>query len=259
MKTYITSSIIYIATLIILTSCSIINKQNGSGNVTTTQHSLTPFQKIDISTVFETVIVPASEEKLVVQMDDNLQQYIEIQNIDSTLTIKMKSHINIGTYSTGKLFIYTKGITAINNSSVGKLSNEGTLVADNFKLDNSSVGNNNLKIKAKNILINNSAVGKSNLYLECQSLSLINSAVGKTILTGFCNEAQINNSGVGSFDAKDYSTQILHLTNSAVGRSEVTALKEFYITNSGVGRLDLYGTGAIKQLDDSGLSKTKKH
>lgn len=259
MKTSILSVSICIITTILVTSCSIINRQNGSGNVVKTNHAITGFNKLDVSTIFETVIIPSAEDKVTVEADDNLQKYITIELSDSTLYIKMIKHVNIGSYSSGKIYVYTKGISAITNSSVGKLSNEGTLTADDFTLNNNSVGNNNLKIKAKTIKIDNSAVGKTNLYLESEKLVFSNSAVGKTLLTGSCNEADIDNSGVGSFDAKNYSTQILHIKNSAVGSSDVTAQKEFYINNSGVGRLDVYGTGVIKQLDDSGVSKTRKH
>jgi hypothetical protein len=254
----ISMSVLIITTLL-LSSCYYINRQNGSGKVTKVEHLTTGFNKVDISIVFDAVIIPSSFEKVIVETDDNLQQYVIISNNDSTLNIQMKRNINIGMHSTGKIYVYTKGIKSITNSSVGNLTNEGTLTAASFILNNSAVGSCSLKIKATQATVDNSAVGKTNLYIEGTTLNFTNSSVGKTILTGSCTDTHINNSGVGKFDAQNFITQILHIVNSAVGSTDVTAEKEFYIDNSSVGRLDVYGNGTIKKLDDSGISKMHKH
>ncbi|MDP4204206.1 MAG: DUF2807 domain-containing protein [Bacteroidota bacterium] len=250
---------ILILTGLVISSCTYINRQNGSGKVIRVEHPAKGFNKVEISLVFDAVIIPGTDEKVVVETDDNLQQYVLVSNSDSTLNVRMKDNVNIGSHSAGTVYIYTKGITSINNSSVGKLTNDGTLTADTFDFSNSSVGNNDLKIKAKKIIINNSSVGKTNLFLDCNMLAFTNSAVGKTLLTGNCDDAHIDNSGVGSFDAQNFTTQVLHIVNSAVGSTDVNASKEIYIDNSGVGRLDVYGACVIKKLDDNGVSKTHKH
>ncbi len=240
-------------------SCTYANRQNGSGNVTKENRYVEPFNKLDLSLVFEAVIIPSAEEKVIVETDDNLQPYIIVENKNSTLSVKMKRNVNIGKHTAGKVYVYTKGIEALNNSSVGKLSNEDTLRAENFTLNNSAVGSTGLTIKAKSIKINNSAVGKTDVSLYCDNLSLNNSSVGKTDLRGSCRESQINNSSVGSFDSRSLITQILHITNSSVGKTDISAEKEFYIRNTAVGKLDIYGPGVIKKLEDHGIAKASRH
>lgn len=242
-----------------LSACMYVNRINGSGNVTKAEHSVAGFNKLDIGIVFNAVIIPSQETKVVVELDDNLQQYVKINQSDSTLSIQMENGINIGKSSGGKIYIYEKGIREITNSSVGRLSNEGELTAATFRLTNSSVGNNDFRIKADTITIDNSSVGRTNLFLESRNLIFTNSSVGKTILAGYSTEARIDNSGVGSFDAKNLMTQVMHINNSAVGSTQITADKEFYIDNSGVGGLDTYGKGTYVKLDDSGITKTHKH
>ena len=244
---------------ILATSCMYINRLNGSGHVTKVEHKALFFNKLELGIIFDAVIIPSAEEKVIVETDDNLQQYILVKNEDSTLIVTTQEHVNIGHHSAGKVYIYTKGIEALTNSSVGKLSNEGTLNATNFVFNNSSVGSTDLKIEAKKITIDNSAVGKTNLYLKSDTLTLNNSAVGKMLLTGSTILSTIDNSGVGKFDSQFLITQVLHITNSGVGKCDISAEKEFYIVNSGVGKLDAYGSGVIKSLDDSGITKTSKH
>jgi hypothetical protein len=250
---------VLVITGLLLSSCYYVNRHNGSGNVTRIEHPISGFNAVDISIVFDAVIIPSSFEKVIVEIDDNLQQDVLVSKIDSTLKIHMKNNTNIGRHSAGKVYVYTKGIKSLSNGSVGNLTNEGTLEAPTFNLNNSAVGTSSLKIKAAQTTIDNSAVGKTNLYVEGVALNFTNSAVGKTILTGSCIDAHINNSGVGTFDAQHFITQTMHIVNSAVGSTDVTADKEFYIDNSAVGRLDVYGKGVIKKLDDNGISKTHLH
>jgi hypothetical protein len=94
--------------------------------------------------------------------------------------------------------------------------------------------------------------------LIVDSLSLQNHAVGETILSGRCNDAVMNNQSVGNFDAKQFHCQEIHLINSAVGNASITADEAFYVTNSGVGHLTLYGKGIVKELQDNGISKTQR-
>ncbi len=253
------SMLALVVTGLLLNSCYYINRHNGSGNVTKVEHSASGFNKLDLSIVFDAVIIPSSFEKVIVETDDNLQQEVQVSMNDSTLDIHMKHDSNIGRHSAGKIYIYTKGIKSLTNSSVGNLTNEGTLTASAFTMNNSAVGTCNLKIKAPTTTIDNSAVGKTNLYIEGIALNFTNSAVGKTILTGSCTDVHINNSGVGKFDAQNFITQTIHIVNSAVGSTDITADKEFYIDNSSVGSLDVYGKGVIKKLNDSGISKTRLH
>jgi hypothetical protein len=253
------SMLALVVTGLLFNSCYYINRHNGSGNVIKVEHPTSGFNKLDLSIVFDAVIIPSSFEKVIVETDDNLQQDVQISTSDSTLNVHMKHDTNIGRHSAGKIYIYTKGIKSLTNSSVGNLTNEGTLTASNFTMNNSAVGTCDLKIKAITTTIDNSAVGKTNIYMEGTVLNFTNSAVGKTILTGSCTDVHINNSGVGKFDAQNFITQTMHLVNSAVGSTDVTADKEFYIDNSSVGSLDVYGKGVIKKLNDSGISKTHMH
>jgi Protein of unknown function (DUF2807). len=246
---------------VLATSCnfSFSNRVNGSGHVTRIGYRVEPFSKLDIGITLDAVIIPGNEEKVIVETDDNLQQYVIVESGKGCVNIKMKEHVNIGKRTAGKIYIYTKGVEELNNNSVGRLTSQDTLKTNTLRLDNSSVGTTDLKIKAQTITVKNSAVGSTSLYLQSEKLDMDNSAVGKTELSGSCPQATIKNSSVGAFIARNLKTQVLHINNSAVGKTEIYAEKEFYIDNTAVGKLEMFGNGAIKQLNDNGIEKVKKN
>ena len=114
MKTQLTISRIAILVLILtgflMTSCYYINRQNGSGRVIKVEHPVSGFNKINLGIIFDAVIIPSAAEKVIVETDDNLQQYVIVNKSDSTLNVQMKNNINIGHHSAGKIYIFTKSI-----------------------------------------------------------------------------------------------------------------------------------------------------
>lgn len=265
MKPFITvnqlvRSFVIISFGLLLLSCNYINRHtiSGSGHVVKQERKVTPFTQLNISVPLDVTIIPSNQNRVVVEIDDNLQSYVNVVPDGAWLSISVQKNINFSTRVKGKVEVYVDSLTVINNHSVGLLTMQDTLHVAHFKLDNHAVGKTDLQIDAKDITINNHSVGRLTLYLKADSVSLENDAVGETLLGGACNEATLKNHSVGNFDAKLFVCQILHITNSSVGNASVSANNAFYVKNSGVGRLTLYGKGDLKELHDSGITKTER-
>ncbi len=231
-----------IIAFILLTTGCVFDGEHiaGSGNVIRNIHKVTSFNTLNLGVVFNVVIIPSDSEKVIVEADDNLQELVIVEKHDSILSIKMKPHLNIIKKSSGKIYVYIKGLVAITNESVGRLENEGVL-------------------KSGRIAINNQAVGKTKLKFESNDIIFNNSAVGKTELSGNCNNLKIKNSSVGEFNASELQCNYLDLENESVGKTSVFANKEMIINNSGIGSLDVYGHGIIKKISTTGIGSFKKH
>jgi hypothetical protein len=204
------------------------------------------------------VIIPSKQSRVVVEIDDNLQSYVKVISDGSLLSISVPNNTIFSTKVKGEIDVYVDSLTVLNNHSVGMLTMQDTLHTTYFALNNHAVGKTDLQIEANVISVNNHAVGRLNLYLQADSLFLDNHAVGETLLSGKCSEASMNNHSVGNFDAKLFFCQVVHLTNSAVGGTSIRASQAFYVKNSGIGGLTLYGKGQLKELSDSGISKTRR-
>ncbi len=227
---------------VLLVSCNSLNTEGvmGSGKVTPKIYDVTHFKEIDISVVFDVVIVPSDTEKVIVETDENLQDLVLVENGKDKLIIKMKPLTNITKKTKGKITIYTTGLNKITNTSVGTLENEGVLNSKKMILNNSAVGNVNLKIKSEDLIFNNTGVGN-------------------TDLKGNSDNVTIKNSAVGNLDTVDLKSMNLDLQNHAVGNTVVFADKEITINNSAVGKLDVYGNCVIKEINNTAVGKFVKH
>ena len=232
----------FLVMFIIVTSCcNLITEGNsGSGNVTREVREITSFNTLNLAVVFDVLIIPSDSEKVIVETDDNLQELVLVENDGETLIVKMKPESKICKKTRGKVFIYSKEIKGITNSSVGMLENEGIL-------------------KAKTLRLNNSSVGKTVLKIEADELTINNSAVGNTELSGSCNDLILKNSAVGELNAIDLHCNNLDLDNKSVGKTTVFVNNECNINNSAVGSLDIYGKGVVKNISNTGIGKFQKH
>ncbi len=242
-----------------LFSCNYINGRtiSGSGKVIKQERPVSSFSRLNVAVPLNVVIIPSKQNRVVVEIDDNLQSYVTVVSDGSSLSISVPKNTNFSTKVKGKIDVYVDSLLVLNNHSVGRLTMQDTLHTPYFTLNNHAVGKTDLQIEAKVISVNNHAVGRLNLYLQTDSLSLDNHAVGETVLSGKCNEAMMKNQSVGNFDAKLLFCQVVHLTNSAVGGTSIRAAQAFYVKNSGIGGLTLYGKGQVEELSDSGISKTR--
>ena len=66
-----------------LNSC--INTIDGNGKVTKEQRAVSSFNKIDISGSYEVLINQGDEERLELEVDENLLEYIETETKNNTL------------------------------------------------------------------------------------------------------------------------------------------------------------------------------
>ena len=75
------------------------------------------------------------------------------------------------------------------------------------------------------MLINNHSVGDVELNLKAKKLKLKNKSVGEMTLRGTAQEAVFVNNGVGNLDAGNLVVQTMDIDNSGVGEAEVNAEK----------------------------------
>jgi hypothetical protein len=218
---------------------------------------LQPFTSLNVSVPMDVKIIPSNQYRIVMNVDSSLVPLISIHNENQLLQISLAKKEYFSTRSKGMIMVFVDSLYYLKNNSVGNVLFTDTLHVSHFNMVNEGVGNTSLMVVAPQLSIRNAAVGKFLVWLKTDSLNFINSAVGTTFLSGYSINSSIENSGVGSLNAKGLINQTLHMKNSGVGSAEVYAAKAFYVTNSAVGHLTLVGSGEMKELHDSGLSKTK--
>lgn len=214
-------------------------KVKGSGNVVSLKRNVSPFQKIDVDGVFDIYLVQGKEESLVVETDDNIQQYIITKVEGNTLKIRNKNGISLTQTTKMNIYITFRNIYDLKLNGVCNVKGKEELMFDNFSININSVGNVNLKLKSNNLEINSLGVG------DC-------------ILSGRTKSLYIKLTGVGGVDSERLIADNVSIKSSGVGNTTVYALKELNIYTSGVGNVTYYGDAQIKSINSSGVGKIKK-
>jgi hypothetical protein len=203
-------------------------KVEGSGNMITRTVNVQSFDQVDVKGIFSVKLSQGNKEEVRIEADDNLQDYFEVKNEGSMLTISMKKDINYNSKKGMKVYISFKKIKSMGLKTVGDVSSEGSLSFDNLDIDNKSVGSVDLKLTA-------------------QSITVDNKSVGDFVLNGKANSAVIKNKSVGSLLASDFVVQTMDIDNNGIGSAEVNAEKEIKVKDSFLGKVTNKGAAIIKR------------
>ena len=214
-------------------------KIRGNGNVVTEEHKVGPFTELFLDGVCNIYLNQGDEEKVVVEADENLHEFIYVDYSGDRLEIDMKSRINIRSRNKLNIYVTVKNLERLRIMGVGNVKTDGKLRLDNLKTKITGVGNVELE-------------------LEANSLDAELNSVGNISFSGEIDEAVISQGGVGKLDAYDLRLNKLDLNGSGVGKTEVYVEKEVAVRSTGVGNVHVRGDAVITELHSSGVGKVKK-
>lgn len=235
-------SILFILPLIalVMMACNLgINIQavRGSGTLKTEERSVSGFDRISLSGMGDLNVVQGDEEKLTIEAEDNLLQYITTEVRGSELQIGIKDGTNI---------LPTRGIhfeLRVKNLSAVSVSGAGNLKMDSLKsndLDLTVSGAGNVDIK----------------NLDVTGVNVKSSGTGNFTLAGKTQTQNITISGAGNYRAGDLESNIADLSVSGAGNSTLWVKEKLTVKISGFGRVEYYGDPTVTQ-DISGGGSVK--
>ncbi len=201
-----------------------------SGNIITKEVSVTSFDQLDVSGVFNLMLMQGNKEEVKIEADDNLQSLFEVKNEGSRLTIGMKKDVNLKGKLKMKVYVTFKNLKSMDLKTVGNVISEANMSFDDLGINNKSVGNVDLK-------------------LTTQKLDMQNKSVGNVTLSGKADNVTINNKGVGSLQAASFVVQKMNIDNSGVGSAEVNAEKELKVKDSFLGKVTNKGAAPTRRIN----------
>lgn len=97
MKTTIKFTALLIGLTILLNSCDNQNKIIPSSSITTEERVVQDYTGIEVSTAFLVDITySATEESIIIEANENLHEFIEVEKVNNVLRIKLRDNINVG-------------------------------------------------------------------------------------------------------------------------------------------------------------------
>lgn len=211
----------------------------GSGHITTVDYDVDAFTTLELDGIFNVFIEQGDKEKVSVETDENLHDFVVIDNVGDKLIVDTESRRTIRRCNRMHVYITVTDLEKLRINGVGKVETTNLLRLKDLDLRVNSVGNVFLEIEAD--------------YLDARFNS-----VGNISLAGKIGKADIDNGGVGKLAAYDLESEVLDLRASGVGKTEVFASKEISIKSSGIGNVYYRGGAVITDLNIKGLGKVRK-
>lgn len=202
----------------------------GNGNLVTKEISVSSFDALKASGVYELNLTQGDKEGVKIEADENLQQYFTVRNEGSQLVIEMKElkNKNLKLKNKMKVYVSFKKLKEMDLRMVGSVHATSQLSFTDLDIKNSSVG-------------------KVDLDLSANSLNLKNSSVGQVKLSGKAQNAVVTNNGVGNLEAGSFVVQTMNIDNSGVGNAEVNAAKELKVKDNMLGHVRNKGAAPVKK------------
>jgi len=238
------SIIILIITALIISACGmkidLPGIVRGSGNVITEERSVSGFEYIDFNGAGEIFIEQGSEEKLVIEAEDNILPKITNKVENSVLTL------GIDTKITGEQVIPTKKmvfrltvitLSGLNINGAATL-NVKQLFAGDFEFNVNGTGNATFE------------------DFQAEKLTVEIDGGGNVTFKGLVPEQVVVINGAGDYNAGDLQTGDTSITFNGAGKSTVWVLDDLAIEINGAGSVDYYGDPHVTQ-SITGLGNVK--
>ncbi|HOK26111.1 MAG TPA: head GIN domain-containing protein [Bacteroidales bacterium] len=214
----ISKSLIITALLLILTSCvdgQFYRTVRGNGNVVKKERPASYFDGISVSTGIDVYLSQGDGEKIIVEADENLHDYLVTEVKDRTLRIYFDD-VSIRSAERKRVYVTMKDVTKLKTSSAGDIIGETPVKCGDILLESSSAGNIRLELYARNANVKISSSGDISLTGEAETLNADLSSAGDLNAWDFkVKDADIDVSSAG--DADIYVTHKLVARVSSAG------------------------------------------
>jgi len=201
-------------------------KVTGSGKVVTEERKAGYFDAIRVSTGIDVYLTQGASERIAVEADDNLHEYIMTEISGNTL--KIYTEANIRKAERKRVYVTMKDVKELSASSAGDIVGKNSITTDELFLSASSAGDIELQIKAQKV--------------ECKL-----SSSGDMTLEGEADELDADLSSAGSLKAYDLVVKVADITTSSAGDARITVTEKLRARASSAG--DIYYAGDPKEVD----------
>ncbi|MDX1461524.1 MAG: head GIN domain-containing protein [Marinirhabdus sp.] len=205
-------------------------KVKGSGNVTETTFITQAYDNVKVVGSLSVNLISGTEGNLTIKADDNLHEYVEIENNGGVLKIKLRKGIS---YTSKNDILVTVPFTDLSEVS---LTGSGDVTS-------------NSTLRGSNLTLNVTGSGDMNLNIEGDTVDAKVTGSGDMVLSGTANNLEVKVTGSGDFEGFTLSAKNTEAYISGSGDAEVTA-------NEGL-KARVHGSGDIRYKGNPGMSDTK--
>lgn len=216
--------------------CS-VKSIKGNGNWVTNEKEVSFFDKISFSCQAEVRYHVSDECRVVVTVDENLDEYLEFSTANNELNIQTKRGNNYS-FTKCEIEIYAPLLTGVSISGAGRFVSEDIINSPTFTS----------KI---------SGIGVIKCAFDCDHFIADISGAGDMSITGTAEDARIKISGAGNFKGAEFKLDDATVSISGSGNATIHAENNLNVNISGVGNVNYHGDPKTN-INKSGLGHVKK-
>lgn len=198
----------------------------GSGNIVTENREVAGFDQIVFQSEGEVTVAVGATESLMVEVDDNLQRYVETSVANGTLTIV--STTDIAPTESPVFTIGAATLTGIDLAGVGSISVD-TIAGDRFSVSATGVG------------------GVDVASLEVGELVVRLNGVSTITLAGTADRQDVVVDGVGSYEGSDVASRSAVVVARGGAAAVVWVSDELDAVAENTGVVSYYGSPVVTE------------
>ena len=203
---------------------------NGNGKVVKETRQLSGFKAISVKTAIHLFVSQGSEEKVVVETDENILPFLVTKVTDGKLDIFVKGNVNNSKEM--NVYVTVKQLNELDASSAAKVKSEGKLEADDLRIAATS--------------------GSSvEIGVSCKSLELKSSSGSASVITGSAISLRAEGSSGSAIVTSDLKAEKGELDASSGAAFVVQVTKEVRAHASSGGQISISGNPASRDTDSS--------
>ena len=211
----------------------------GTGTIVSREKFVSSFTRLHISVKADVELEQSTEEKVVIETDENLMDFFEIVNSGRTLYITNENKLRRPAFSQLRIRVYIRQIDTLFIAGHGNISCNNTLIAESP------------------VSIKVFSHGDTELSLQAPAIDINIASHGNTVLRGSCGEINIKNASHGDLDARELKAKHVSIKNASHGDVTLWSDETISIKHAGNGDVYYYGPGRLKDIRHFGNGEVK--
>jgi hypothetical protein len=216
-------------------------KEQGTGNIISKTIGVSSFVRLHVSISGFVELIQADEEKVIIETDDNLADFIQIENSGRTLYVTGEGKWRVPEFTSLRIKVFYRQLYNLYNAS-----ERGELVCGNTLRSGEPV---EIKIHSEK--------SRTALDVDANSIKLITACEGDVTIKGSCVRFEINAKSEGNLDAREMKAKNVILKNYSEGNIDLYADDTINIRNYGEGYIHYCGNAVLKDIKHYGEGEVR--
>lgn len=211
----------------------------GNGKIVVREIGVSSFIRLHLGVKGTVELIQSNEEKVEVETDENLMEYVTAVNAGRTLYVSTEEGLRHPVFTKILVKVYFRQIDNLRNCCSGDVRSIGTI---------SYTAPFEVKLQCE---------GDTDLDLDVPSLKLKMQCEGDVTLKGKCNILEIKDQADGNLMCREMKAANVSLINMSEGNIEIYADESVTIKHMGQGTIHYYGPGRLKDIIIMGEGEVK--